>query len=231
MASRDAPLGAGGQPHAHAHSTRNVVVPPASNLAQVLVAYHPRSLVHRQLHRRDLRVDLLHKLDHKVNKLVLPEGLDVEVCQQKGDVVPGDRLAPQDDEVVGAQHQEARELARQDLVHLIELLDLDGEADGVDCRLDEDRLMVGSPDHDRVQQQLARRADLHLGLVVPLDDLRRKVAHAERGAQRLSEQSKYGLRAKLPSRGIVPDEPPRRKPDDMPDAAAQMAGQRGQLRR
>jgi hypothetical protein len=36
----------------------------------------------------------------------------------------GHGLAPQDDEVVRAQHQEARELSRQDLVHLVELLHL-----------------------------------------------------------------------------------------------------------
>lgn len=46
-----------------------------------------RSNTHKQLHLRDLLVDLLHKLNDEVDKLVLQHFLSVEVCYQEGDII------------------------------------------------------------------------------------------------------------------------------------------------
>eukprot|EP00327_Prymnesium_parvum_P047658 CAMPEP_0205881570 /NCGR_PEP_ID=MMETSP1083-20121108/16539_1 /ASSEMBLY_ACC=CAM_ASM_000430 /TAXON_ID=97485 /ORGANISM="Prymnesium parvum, Strain Texoma1" /LENGTH=80 /DNA_ID=CAMNT_0053244681 /DNA_START=246 /DNA_END=488 /DNA_ORIENTATION=- len=51
-------------------------------------------------------------------------------------------LASKDDEVIRTQHQESRKLVGKDAVHLVHLLDLDGEPDGVDSSLDHHMLVL-----------------------------------------------------------------------------------------
>ena len=65
---------------------------------KVALGDYTRPSVQRQLHLRDLLVHILHKLDDKVDKLVLQHGLSVEVGDQERDVValqsaPGERRA------------------------------------------------------------------------------------------------------------------------------------------
>ena len=56
-------------------------------LLEELVPDCPCALVDLYLHRRYLRVDLLHEHDYEIDELVLPHGLEVEVGQQEGHVI------------------------------------------------------------------------------------------------------------------------------------------------
>ena len=62
-------------------------------------------------------------LDDEVDELGLDQVLQVRVGHQEGDVVARHGFSPQDDEPVGALHEEARELLREQRVHRIQLLD------------------------------------------------------------------------------------------------------------
>lgn len=53
-----------------------------------LVADCAGTLVHLDLHRRDLRINLLHELHHEVHQFVLAHRLQIEVGDQEADVVP-----------------------------------------------------------------------------------------------------------------------------------------------
>ena len=76
-------------------------------------------------------------------------------CGEKGSHRHG--LPAKDDEVVGALHQEAREFAREDRVHLVELLDFDADSYGVDRSLNHDALMLGAVNDNRIQKELLAR--------------------------------------------------------------------------
>lgn len=54
---------------------------------QEFLSYYTGSSVDWQLHFTDLLVDLLHKMNHKVDQLVFVHLLGVEVCDQEADVV------------------------------------------------------------------------------------------------------------------------------------------------
>ena len=62
-------------------------------------------------------------LDDEVDELGLDQVLQVRVGHQEGDVVARHGFSPQDDEPVGALHEEARELLREQRVHRVQLLD------------------------------------------------------------------------------------------------------------
>lgn len=79
-------------------------------------------------------------LDDKVDELVLVHVFDVAVGDEERNVVALDGDPSQDDERLGAHHEEPGELVREDALNLVGLLDLDREADRVDRRLDEDLL-------------------------------------------------------------------------------------------
>jgi len=157
--------------------------------------------VDRELHLRDLLVDVLHELDDEVDELALVEGLGVNVGDEEGDVVHllavlvlgGDGLAAEDEEVVRALGKEAHEPLGEDLVELIELLQADRDADAVHAGLDKHTLLLVTRDHNGRAQQLLAEAALNLGLVVTLNHLRRKV----RDAHRRSDRSTDSVRVRL----------------------------------
>lgn len=79
--------------------------------------------------------------------------------------------------------QEARKLVHQDVLDLVGLLDLDAYSDAVDARLDEDALVLVARNCQGRQQHLGRLRRLHLGDIVALGRLRRKVGETERCRQ------------------------------------------------
>jgi len=131
----------------------------------------PRPSVDRKLHLADLLVYVLHEVYHEVHQLVLVHLLGVEVGDEEGDVVALHRLAPQDDEVVCAHHQEPHKLVAEDALDVITLLDGDGHTQGVDGGFNQDLLLVVARHYHGVHHQLLARPHLHLRLVVPLHDL------------------------------------------------------------
>lgn len=95
-------------------------------------------------------------LNDKVDELVLHHVLDVLVGDEEGDVVALDGDAAEDDEGLGAHHEEPSELVGEDALNLVCLLDLDREPDRVDGRFDEDLLGRVARDEQRRQQHLGR---------------------------------------------------------------------------
>jgi len=67
----------------------------------------------------------------------------------------------------------------EDILDLVCLLDLDGDTDRVDGRLDEHPLMLVAGDGERVQQHLRGFAGFDLGNVVAFRCLRGKVAEGD----------------------------------------------------
>ena len=108
----------------------------------------------RQPARTHLSIDVLHELDEEINHFVFPHGVQVLVRNQERNIVVLRGLALQHDEVFGAHHQKARELACQHHVKLIHLLDFHAESQGVDTRLDEAPLAVIPANLDGIQKKL-----------------------------------------------------------------------------
>lgn len=94
-----------------------------------------------------------------------------------------DRLSSQNDKRLCALHEESGEFVCEDPLDLVGLLDADAQSDAVDACLDEHPLVFISRNDERRQEGLFRRARFHLGLVVPLDVLRRKVLQRQCGSQ------------------------------------------------
>ena len=89
-------------------------------LEKLLCAYS-RPGVDAELHLRDLLVNLLHELDDEVDQLVPVHLVRVEVGDEEADVVPLDRLPPQDHKVFRPPHHEAHELVTQQSLDLVGL--------------------------------------------------------------------------------------------------------------
>jgi len=151
--------------------------------------------VDRELHLRDLLVDILHELDDKVDELALVEGLGVNVGDEEGDVVhllAGlvlrlDGLAAKDKEVVRTLSKEAHEPLGEDLVELIELLQTNRDADAVHAGLNKHTLLLVTRDHNGCAQKLLAETALNLGLVVTLNHLRSKVGNAHGRSDRRTD--------------------------------------------
>ena len=54
------------------------------------------------------------------------------VCDEEGNGVARDGFSPEDGELLGALHEDARELVHQNLLQLVRLFDHDRNADGVE---------------------------------------------------------------------------------------------------
>lgn len=111
-----------------------------------------------RLHLGDLRVNLLHELDDKINQLVLVHGLSVEVGDEEGDIVTLDGLTAEDDEGLGALGQETHKLLGEQLLELIGLLHTNADAERVDRTFNQNLLLGSTSDGDGVQQELGRGA-------------------------------------------------------------------------
>lgn len=97
---------------------------------------------YKELHLRDLLVDLLHKLNDKVDQLVLQHLLGMEVCDQERNVISLDRFPPQDDKTLCSLLQEPCELVNQNVLDFVCLFDLNAYAHAVDAGLDQDPLVL-----------------------------------------------------------------------------------------
>lgn len=95
-------------------------------------------------------------LDDEVDELVLVHVLDVAVGDEERDVVALDGHAPEDDEGLGAHHEEAGKFVGEDALDVVGLLDLDAEPDRVDRGLDEDLLGRVAGDDERGEEDLGR---------------------------------------------------------------------------
>ena len=93
-----------------------------------LLGHDARPRIDADLHVRNLRVDLLKKGNDKIHKLVLVQLLQVVVRDQKAQGVAVDGLSSQDDKLLRALAQEAREARAQHLLELVRLLDADRDA-------------------------------------------------------------------------------------------------------
>ena len=78
-------------------------------------------LVERHLHVGELLIDVLQERDDEVDQLLQDHLLDVDVRDEEGDVVPLDRLPPQDSELARALAQEAHEHLAEQLVNVVVL--------------------------------------------------------------------------------------------------------------
>ena len=111
--------------------------------------------VYKELHFRNLLIDLLHKVYDEVDQFVLEHLLGVEIRNQERNVIPlprhtlvslpstatekgregargradFDGFPTEDVEALGALRQEAGELVYEDVLNLVRLLDLDGYTD------------------------------------------------------------------------------------------------------
>lgn len=176
--------------------------PPLEPL-QKLLRTDTGARVDRQLHFADFLINLLHKVNHKIDQLVLVHLLRVKIRNQEANVVALDRFPPQDDKVLRPHHHEPGELVAQDLLDLVGLLDGDADPDRVDRRFDQDAfLLVARNDHRR-QQQLLAGPHLDLRLVVPFDDLRRKVGQTHRRGQGVTDGRQVGLERRGHRNGVL----------------------------
>ena len=100
----------------------------------------------------------------------------MEVCDQEGDVVAlslplertlsraprcadktyFDRFPPKDEESLRPLCQKSRKLMHKDILNLVRLLDLDGNADTVHARFDQDALVLIAAYAERIEQELRR---------------------------------------------------------------------------
>lgn len=112
-------------------------------------------------------------LDDKVDEFVLHHVLTVAVRNEEANVPPRYGYSSQDDERLGAHHEEAGKLVREDVFDLVGLLDLDAQADRVDRGFDQDLLVRVAGDDERGQEHFGCRAvqsssQLPTGVNVPL---------------------------------------------------------------
>lgn len=112
--------------------------------------------VHSDLHAVDLTINLLHKLDNKVHKLVLPKVFKVLVGNEETKIIALDWLSAQNDKLLSTLHQEAREPVGQNLLDFISLLDTNTQANRVNGGLNEALFIFVTRNGDGLQQELAR---------------------------------------------------------------------------
>lgn len=114
----------------------------------------------------------------------------------------GESLTTENHKVLSTHRHEPGKLVAEDLLNLVRLLDGDGHADRVDRRLDENLLHLVTRHDERLEEDLGRSPvesaqspallrqqhsnipSLDLRLVMPLDDLGRKVLQREGRSER-----------------------------------------------
>ncbi len=157
--------------------------------------YDTASRIHSDFHTADLLVDILHELNNKVHELVLPHAFEICVSDEETHVVIFGRSASHNHKVLGTLHKKPCEFVTQDLFDFIGLLDFNAYSDGVDGGLDETVLVLRASYAQRIEQELLVPADLHLGLVVSLNVLRREILQTYGG----SEGQPHSIQVRLQS--------------------------------
>ena len=89
------------------------------------------------------------------------------------------RLLPENLEFVRAEGHESFQHARQEMLDLHTLLDLDRDADRVDTRFDEAGLLITLADHDRLHEQRLVVLELDFWVHLAFDDLGWEVSQVE----------------------------------------------------
>lgn len=117
-----------------------------------LLRADPGPGVDRQLHLRDLLVNLLHEVNDEVHEFVAQHDLRVEVCDQEAYIVALNFFPPKDDEVLCSAHHKLSELVGEKFLDLVRLLYRYGHSNRIDGRFNKDPLLLVSGDNHGVQQ-------------------------------------------------------------------------------
>lgn len=132
-------------------------------------------------------------MNDKINQLVLVHLFGMKVRYQETDIVSVHGFSSENDKVFGSHHHESGEFVTEDFLNFVRLFDRDANSHGIDARLDQYAFFLVARNDHGCQNELFTTFHFDLGLVMPLDYLRREILKAHCSSERMTDGRQVGF--------------------------------------